>query len=163
MKILHSDKDSNGCYYNPLKITHSWFSSYWYPISFHFWVIPASSRSPVSTGKHSKCNMFKKPINSFSHDEFSEFPSDWQTVYSSLGSRIFPGFIRFFGSRASLRLCMTCIAMGPISSHSSALFPKPTPCSPVHVPSMARARLQGTQTMLLHCKKYYSYLTSSYK
>lgn len=33
---------------------------------------------------------------------------------------------------------------GPTSSHSRALFPRPTPCSPVHVPDIARARLRET-------------------
>lgn len=77
-----------------------------------------------------------------------DFASTWNSSHSSLGCRIFPGFIRFFGSRASFRTCMTWMLVSPISSHSSAFFPKPTPCSPVHVPAMARARLVGTQTRL---------------
>lgn len=37
---------------------------------------------------------------------------------------------------------MTSMARGPISSRSNARFPRPTPCSPVHVPSRASALLQ---------------------
>ncbi|MED6293977.1 hypothetical protein CHARACLAT_016136 [Characodon lateralis] len=69
------------------------------------------------------------------------------SIYNS-HFRTFPGFIRFFGSRLSLSPCMTWMARGPTSSQSSVLFPKPTPCSPVHVPSMANARLQKTEEKL---------------
>lgn len=82
--------------------------------------------------------------------------SSQKSTYSTLGWRILSGFIRFFGSRTFFKDHMTCMAVCPTSSHSSALFPKPTPCSPVHVPSMARARLEEIPTTILHCKKYKS-------
>ena len=53
----------------------------------------------------------------------------------------FPGFIIPFGSNKFFMSFMTCTPVAPISSGNRACLPHPTPCSPVHVPPMARARL----------------------
>lgn len=45
------------------------------------------------------------------------------------------------GSNKFLISFITCTPVGPISSGSRACLPHPMPCSPVHVPPMAKARL----------------------
>lgn len=55
----------------------------------------------------------------------------------------FPGFMRFLGSSVALICLMTVSPSSPISSRSRWRLPRPMPCSPVQVPSRARARLGG--------------------
>lgn len=54
-----------------------------------------------------------------------------------------PGFMRPRGSSVSLSCRIVSTPTGPTSSWSSCLLPSPMPCSPVHVPWSARARLGG--------------------
>ncbi|KAI7223978.1 hypothetical protein KC333_g89 [Hortaea werneckii] len=55
-------------------------------------------------------------------------------------SNTFPGFIIPRGSSAALIFFMTPIVSKPSSLTSEAFFPRPMPCSPVHVPSISNAR-----------------------
>jgi hypothetical protein len=55
-----------------------------------------------------------------------------------------PGFMRPRGSSVFLSCRMVSTPTGPTSSWSSCRLPSPMPCSPVHVPPSARARL-GSQ------------------
>src|SRR5262249_6059784 len=53
---------------------------------------------------------------------------------------IFPGFMMSSGSSARLMAAMAASAGLPSSPARYFILPCPTPCSPVHVPSMASAR-----------------------
>jgi len=52
-----------------------------------------------------------------------------------------PGFIIPFGSSEFFNVCITCNPAEPNSSRSRCRLPIPTPCSPVHVPPIDKARL----------------------
>ena len=52
-----------------------------------------------------------------------------------------PGFIMLLESKVSLSCFMTSMASSPNSSIKRSLLPRPTPCSPVHVPPTDMARL----------------------
>lgn len=56
---------------------------------------------------------------------------------------ILPGFIRPRGSSVALSCHMVSMPTVPTSSCSSCRLPSPMPCSPVHVPRSASARLGG--------------------
>ncbi|CFP64907.1 Uncharacterised protein [Bordetella pertussis] len=53
---------------------------------------------------------------------------------------ILPGLRMLFGSKACLRLRMSASASSPCSSAMNCILCRPTPCSPVQVPSAAIAR-----------------------
>ena len=46
------------------------------------------------------------------------------------------------GSSDCLMFLITCIPVGPYSSSSSVILPRPTPCSPVQVPPTFNALLK---------------------
>lgn len=54
-----------------------------------------------------------------------------------------PGFMRPRGSSVALSCRIVSTPTSPTSSCSSCRLPSPMPCSPVHVPWSASARLQG--------------------
>lgn len=60
-----------------------------------------------------------------------------------------PGFMRPRGSSTALSCHMISIPTVPTSSCSSCRLPSPMPCSPVHVPRSASARLGGSREELL--------------
>ena len=53
---------------------------------------------------------------------------------------ILPGFMMFFGSSACLMARIMDTAPMPVSLIKKSILCKPMPCSPVQVPSSARAR-----------------------
>ena len=55
-----------------------------------------------------------------------------------LGGSTLPGFMIPFGSKLALIACISGIR-SPCSRSSAPILPRPTPCSPVHVPPRARA------------------------
>ena len=55
------------------------------------------------------------------------------------------------GSKVSLSCFMTLMASSPNSSIKRSLFPRPTPCSPVHVPPTDMARLGGREREICVC------------
>lgn len=70
------------------------------------------------------------------------------SVIEGLVGRVFrvphstlPGFMRPWGSSVALSFRMVSMPTGPTSSCSSCRLPSPMPCSPVHVPWSASARL----------------------
>ena len=56
-----------------------------------------------------------------------------------------PGFIMLFGSRVAFSCFITWMPTSPSSFSSTILLPRPTPCSPVHVPPTANDRLYITK------------------
>ena len=54
--------------------------------------------------------------------------------------KIFPGFMMFFGSSARLIVRIMSTAPGAGLGHQEPILCRPTPCSPVQVPSSASAR-----------------------
>ena len=74
----------------------------------------------------------------------------------------FPGFIIPFGSNKFFMSFMTCTPVAPISSGNRACLPHPTPCSPVHVPPMARARLGDRRKRNFGTVKNISYPVNSH-
>ena len=73
-----------------------------------------------------------------------------------------PGFIRFLGSSARLICFITSTPPGPISSSISLSLPRPIPCSPVHVPPAAMARLSAqTKQFLSASKGAFTYVYSA--
>lgn len=56
-----------------------------------------------------------------------------------------PGFMRPRGSSVALSRRMVSTPTAPTSSSSSCRLPSPMPCSPVHVPWSASARLGGNR------------------
>lgn len=80
----------------------------------------------------------------------SKIPEQEVPLSGGLGAKcsgpphsILPGFIRPRGSSVALSCHMVSMPTVPTSSCSSCRLPSPMPCSPVHVPRSASARLGG--------------------
>lgn len=81
------------------------------------------------------------PSNTLGSTSFQQ-PKLGPQSFSFFYKNTFPGFMIQFGSNNALISFMTDSPVGPISSGNIACLPLPMPCSPVHVPPMANARLQ---------------------
>lgn len=74
----------------------------------------------------------------------------WGLVGQALGDphSTLPGFMRPRGSSMAFSCRMVSMPTSPTSSCSSCCLPSPMPCSPVHVPWSASARLGASEEVL---------------
>ena len=100
---------------------------------------PARGATPAGPRKRKRRR--RRPADSRIRPASSRACSAAESGGADLQSwKIFPGFMMFFGSSARLIVRIMSTAPAPVSVTRKSILCRPTPCSPVQVPSRLSAR-----------------------